>query len=228
MKRKIEQQAQRGRRATREVKTGHGGIRDVEFTIQFLQLLNGGDLPDGPPAQHARRAAGPRSRRLPDRPGVPRPRRRLPLPAQGRAPPAAAVRPADAPAAGRAGRAAQAGPAHGLWRATTPRTCKPALRIPRSAVRTSPPQKHSPLDEPAGPTLDTRDLLIDPLDRFLHDYRDKTRLNRTILDHLLHQTFADSPTAAEPESDLILDPDPDDATIHGVLGRYGFRDVPAA
>ena len=29
----------------REVKTGHGGIRDIEFTIQFLQLLNGGDLP---------------------------------------------------------------------------------------------------------------------------------------------------------------------------------------
>src|SRR5262249_42023799 len=28
-----------------EVKTGRGGIRDIEFTIQFLQLLNGGDLP---------------------------------------------------------------------------------------------------------------------------------------------------------------------------------------
>ena len=27
------------------MKTGHGGIRDVEFVIQFLQLLNGGDLP---------------------------------------------------------------------------------------------------------------------------------------------------------------------------------------
>src|SRR5262249_44304466 len=27
------------------VKTGHGGIRDIEFVIQFLQLLNGGDLP---------------------------------------------------------------------------------------------------------------------------------------------------------------------------------------
>src|SRR5262249_33611301 len=26
--------------------TGHGGIRDIEFSIQFLQLLNGGDLPD--------------------------------------------------------------------------------------------------------------------------------------------------------------------------------------
>ena len=26
------------------IKTGHGGIRDIEFVIQFLQLLNGGDL----------------------------------------------------------------------------------------------------------------------------------------------------------------------------------------
>ena len=30
----------------RNVKTGHGGIRDIEFVIQFLQLLNGGDAPD--------------------------------------------------------------------------------------------------------------------------------------------------------------------------------------
>ena len=28
-----------------DVKTGRGGIRDIEFTVQFLQLLNGGDLP---------------------------------------------------------------------------------------------------------------------------------------------------------------------------------------
>ena len=27
------------------MKTGNGGIRDIEFVIQFLQLLNGGDLP---------------------------------------------------------------------------------------------------------------------------------------------------------------------------------------
>ncbi len=27
------------------MKTGHGGIRDIEFVIQFLQLLNGSDLP---------------------------------------------------------------------------------------------------------------------------------------------------------------------------------------
>jgi glutamate-ammonia-ligase adenylyltransferase len=30
----------------RNVKTGHGGIRDIEFAIQFLQLLNGGALPE--------------------------------------------------------------------------------------------------------------------------------------------------------------------------------------
>ena len=30
----------------RDVKTGRGGIRDIEFVIQFLQLLNGGDLPE--------------------------------------------------------------------------------------------------------------------------------------------------------------------------------------
>ncbi|HWA98378.1 MAG TPA: hypothetical protein VG713_07795 [Pirellulales bacterium] len=43
LKRRIEKQALRGG-DQRNVKTGHGGIRDIEFVIQFLQLLNGGDL----------------------------------------------------------------------------------------------------------------------------------------------------------------------------------------
>jgi glutamate-ammonia-ligase adenylyltransferase len=34
-----------GRGGARDVKTGRGGIRDIEFVTQFLQLLNGGDLP---------------------------------------------------------------------------------------------------------------------------------------------------------------------------------------
>ncbi len=57
LKRRIEQHAlgegsaqQRGPSTAsggaRDVKTGRGGIRDVEFVIQFLQLLNGGDLPE--------------------------------------------------------------------------------------------------------------------------------------------------------------------------------------
>ncbi len=45
LKRRIEQQTHGQGAAARDVKTGHGGIRDIEFVIQFLQLLNGGDLP---------------------------------------------------------------------------------------------------------------------------------------------------------------------------------------
>jgi glutamate-ammonia-ligase adenylyltransferase len=46
LKRRIEQRAVREGANLRDVKSGHGGLRDIEFVIQFLQLLNGGDLPD--------------------------------------------------------------------------------------------------------------------------------------------------------------------------------------
>ena len=45
LKRRIEQRTHHEGGDARDVKTGHGGIRDVEFVIQFLQLLNGADLP---------------------------------------------------------------------------------------------------------------------------------------------------------------------------------------
>ncbi|MBN2217472.1 MAG: bifunctional [glutamate--ammonia ligase]-adenylyl-L-tyrosine phosphorylase/[glutamate--ammonia-ligase] adenylyltransferase [Pirellulales bacterium] len=45
LKRRIERRVHQQGVATRDVKAGHGGIRDVEFVIQFLQLLNGGDAP---------------------------------------------------------------------------------------------------------------------------------------------------------------------------------------
>src|SRR5262249_28435867 len=64
------------------------------------------------------------------------------------------------------------------------------------------------------------------LDAFLQDYRAKTELNRKILDHLLHQTFEGE--SGEPESDLVLDPNPDPATIQAVLGKYRSRDVTGA
>ena len=44
LKRKIEKRAISAGIEARDVKTGHGGIRDIEFAIQFLQLLNGGEL----------------------------------------------------------------------------------------------------------------------------------------------------------------------------------------
>jgi len=46
LKRRIEKRTQRKGADARDVKTGRGGIRDVEFVIQFLQLLNGSDLPE--------------------------------------------------------------------------------------------------------------------------------------------------------------------------------------
>ncbi len=46
LKRRIEHHAEREGGELTNVKTGHGGIRDIEFAIQFLQLLNGGDLPE--------------------------------------------------------------------------------------------------------------------------------------------------------------------------------------
>jgi glutamate-ammonia-ligase adenylyltransferase len=46
LKRRIEHRVISEGDETRNVKTGRGGIRDIEFAIQFLQLLNGGDLPE--------------------------------------------------------------------------------------------------------------------------------------------------------------------------------------
>jgi len=46
LKRRIEQRTASAGRAEVEVKTGRGGIRDVEFVVQFLQLLHGGEHPE--------------------------------------------------------------------------------------------------------------------------------------------------------------------------------------
>jgi len=45
LKRRIEASASRDQAAGTNVKTGRGGIRDIEFVIQFLQLLSGGAEP---------------------------------------------------------------------------------------------------------------------------------------------------------------------------------------
>jgi len=46
LKRRIDHRTEKDGEDTSNVKTGRGGIRDIEFVIQFLQLLNGGDLPE--------------------------------------------------------------------------------------------------------------------------------------------------------------------------------------
>jgi glutamate-ammonia-ligase adenylyltransferase len=213
LKRRVERKAERAGVGDTEVKTGRGGIRDIEFTIQFLQLLNGGDLPavrqrNTLLALQALERAGcltdQEYRVLDDAYRFLRKTEhrlqllfdlqthRLPDGEEG-------------------------------LRKLALRMGYPARRLPAGRAR-PPARPRSPLDDaPPDPAPDVRDLLVEPQDAFLHDYREKTEPTRRILDHLLHQTFAGEAGAA-PESDLILDTNPDPETIKSVLGRYPFRD----
>jgi glutamate-ammonia-ligase adenylyltransferase len=169
-----------------------GGIRDVEFTIQFLQLLNGGDLPE------VRQRNTLLALRALERVGcltdqeysllddayrfLRKTEHRLQL----------------------------------LFDLQTHQLPDGPDELRKLALRMG--YGGEPGAEGSG----------DPLASFLADYREKTNLDRKILDHLVHQTFEGEDGQAEPESDLILDPNPDPETIQAVLGRYGFRDVGTA
>jgi glutamate-ammonia-ligase adenylyltransferase len=222
MKRRIEQHTQRSGNDRGDVKTGRGGIRDIEFAVQFLQLLNGADLPpvrerNTLRAMQALEVAGCLNaaefailddayrflRRVEHR-------LQLLFDLQThRLPTAPDELMKLARRMGYRERGARSAE-RGAENQGAPRS---ALRAPRSFLDDAPPD-----------VIDTRDLLVDPLDAFLHDVNDKTRLNRQVLDHLLHSTFADA-DEARPETDLILDPDPDESTIAQGLRRFDFRDV---
>ena len=136
LKRRIEERTVSAGTSEVEVKTGHGGIRDVEFVVQFLQLLHGGEYPE---VRHANTliaisrleqvgcltAAGARDHG-----------EHLSLPPPGRAPPPDDVRPPDAPDAPRPGRATHPGdpdrlpPRQHLGRPDRPRAAVPE-RLPR-------------------------------------------------------------------------------------------------
>ncbi len=224
LKRQMEQRATRAGIDERDVKTGRGGIRDIEFTVQFLQLLNGGDLPAV--------------------------RQRNTLLALEALEIAGCLNPQEMYILADAYRFLRK-TEHRLqllfdWQthrlpSSVDELQKLALRMgygaePRPVEPDEIPvpvseftaQRRSRIDEQPDTSFDTRDLLVEPLELFLKDYHDKTAVNRTILDHLLHQTFAEPDGTAEPESDLILDPNPDDASIQVALARYPFRDIPAA
>jgi glutamate-ammonia-ligase adenylyltransferase len=201
LKRRIEQQAGRAGVSDTEVKTGHGGIRDVEFTIQFLQLLNGGDLPE------VRQRNTLKAMEALERVGcltdqeysildntyrfLRKTEHRLQL----------------------------------LFDLQTHRLPEGEEELSRLALRMGygngaprPERRRLRPEEGAA-------AASSPLAAFLNDYREKTNLNRQILDHLLHQTFQGEDGQAEPESDLILDQHPDPATVRQVLGRYPFKDI---
>ncbi len=208
LKRRIEHKTGREGAAQTEVKTGHGGIRDVEFAIQFLQLLNGGDLPEV--------------------------RQRNTL------------------------KALAALEKVGCLTDTEYRVLDDAYRFLRKTEHRLQlmfdlqthrlPDRHDELRKlalrmgyrgssgngaavmavEANGSLFPDTGPVDPLDLFVRDYRDKTRLNRRILDHLLHQTFSSEGGHAEPEADLLLEPNPEPERIQAVLGKYPLKDVQGA
>jgi glutamate-ammonia-ligase adenylyltransferase len=194
LKRRIEKRTDRAGESLLDVKTGHGGIRDVEYVIQFLQLLNGGELeavrqPNTLHAIAALAQAGcltdQESRFLED------------------------------------GYQFLREVEHRLQLLSDLQThCLPegTEELRRLALRMG--------YADAGPTLVTEEGSA--LRRFQSDLREKTVRNRRILNHLLHEAFRDQDPEAAPEADLILGPTPDDALLRQVLGKYRFKDLPAA
>jgi glutamate-ammonia-ligase adenylyltransferase len=185
LKRKIEKHAEEAGVSERNVKTGRGGIRDIEFVIQFLQLLNGGAIPK--------------------------------------------IRTGNTLIA--IERLAAAGClTHQEQQILEDnysflRKVEHRLQIMFDLQTHDMPASDDELGKLA------RRLAYSPnpspLAALKRDYADRTAVNRKILDHLLHDAFPED-AQTEPEIDLVNDPEPSLETIHRVLGRYPFRDVPAA
>ena len=171
----------------RDVKTGHGGIRDIEFVIQFLQLLNGSDLPEVRTGNTLR-----------------------------------GIRCLE-----------QAGCLTMQERTILEENYEFLRRIEHRLQLMFDLQTHTlPRQTDERRKLARRMGYVDAPDdsalaRFESDLVAKTEINHKILDHLLHDAFRDE-SSAEPEVDLVLEPDPTEETIRAVLTRHGFTDVPAA
>jgi glutamate-ammonia-ligase adenylyltransferase len=184
LKHRIEEHTHDAGADARNVKTGRGGIRDVEFVIQFLQLLNGADLPELRTGNTLEALA----------------------------------------------RLGQVGCLTDLERSLLAENYHFLRKIEHRLQIMFDLQTHLLPDD--GEELRKLALRLGymempgrpALESFQADYREKTELNRRILDHLLHDAFGDD-TETEAEVDLVLDPDPPEEHIAAVLGKYPFRDA---
>jgi glutamate-ammonia-ligase adenylyltransferase len=185
LKRRIDKSAIDAGVAERNVKTGRGGIRDIEFVIQFLQLLNGGAVPNVRTGNtfvaierletvgcltHQERTILEENYSF-----LRKVEHRLQI----------------------------------MFDLQTHDMPVSDIELAKLARR---------LNYPPSPS---------PLAAFKKEYAERTAVNRKILDHLLHDAFPED-ADTEPEIDLVNDPDPSPESIQRVLGRYPFRDVPAA
>jgi glutamate-ammonia-ligase adenylyltransferase len=187
LKRQIEQLTRTAGEDSFDVKMGHGGIRDIEFVIQFLQLLNGGDLP-AVRAPNTLRAIESLAVE-----GFLNNQEKSLLSENYRF-----LRNLE----------------HRLQLAFGMQT----HRLPRGGEERS--SLAAQMGYPEESTTKSKH-------RFKEVYKKITAENRRVLNHLLHDAFADDSDPA-PEVDLILDPKPTQKRIDHVLGQYGFKDTALA
>ena len=185
LKRQIERRSIREGVDSADLKTGRGGIRDIEFTIQFLQLLSGGDETEvrvGNTIEAIRRLAANGSLNDQEREILERNYRLL-------------------------------------------RTAEHRLQILYDRQTHRLPENEDEFARLAGRLGYGRQA--NAATKLREDLEEATRLNRRILDHLLHDAFPGE-TTPEAEVDLILDPKPQKELIDSVLAPRGFHDVTRA
>ena len=192
MKRRIEQRTVSAGTAEVEVKTGHGGIRDVEFVVQFLQLLHGGEYPE---VRHANTLV--------------------------------ALSKLEAVGCLTAEERGIMVDTYRFLRRVEHRLQTMFDRQTHEMPRAKEEQRTLAIRLGYPPASMWEDR-TGPAQRFLGDYRDKTEKNRAILNHLLHDAFADGGSSVDPVVDLVLDPSPGPDLIEAALGPYPFRDKATA
>ncbi|TWT85773.1 Glutamate-ammonia-ligase adenylyltransferase [Posidoniimonas polymericola] len=187
LKQRIEHRAKSEGDDLRNVKTGHGGIRDIEFVIQFLQLLNGGTLAE------LRTGNTLDAITQLDKVGCLTPQERSLLEDNY----------------------------------CQLRKLEHRLQIMYDLQTHNLPESDDELRKVAIRMGYADTPPRSALDSFREDLAELREVNRRILDHLLHDAYVGD-GQEEPEVDLINDPDPTPERIQEVLGKYPFRDVPAA
>ena len=185
LKRQIERRSIREGADSADLKTGRGGIRDIEFTIQFLQLLSGGDEAEvrvGNTIEAIRRLAANGSLNDQEREILELNYRLL-------------------------------------------RTVEHRLQILYDRQTHRLPENEEEFARLAGRLGYGRQ--VNAATELRKDLDAATRLNRRILDHLLHDAFPGEVTP-NADVDLILDPKPPKELIDSVLVPRKFRDVTRA
>lgn len=187
IKRKIEQRAIKQGDDTRDVKTGYGGIRDIEFVIQFLQLLNGGELPS---VRNSNTLQAITALLRTD-----------------------CLTPTE-------GEILEKG-----YRFL--RRVEHRLQLLSDLQTHHLPERVDELRRLAF-RLGYHDRIFRAEEQFEEEFGLATSFNRKVLNHLLHDAFADRGEAESPESDLILLPEEQQEKTDQILQRYGFRDSATA